>query len=174
MITRTALTLAIAAAIYAAPATAEEPAEAPQITLGNGEANSIQVEGLSAEESAAVFSEVRVDGAAVSTRRANSTTLTFPEVVIAQNGWLVLHPVMDGRPNGDVVSGFAYLTEGANENVALPLDHPAKSGDRFLVMLHGDVDQDRVFDFVFVEGGHVEDKAVFEGDKMIAHIIAVP
>ena len=47
--------------------------------------------------------------------------------------------------------------------------------DKFLVMLHGDVDADKVFDFVFVEDGiNVEDTAIFEGTHMIAHIFAVP
>ena len=42
-------------------------------------------------------------------------------------------------------------------------------------MLHNDVDNDRVFDFVFVEDGiNVEDRAVFEGMRMIAHIFEVP
>jgi len=37
------------------------------------------------------------------------------------------------------------------------------------------IDQDRVFDFVFVDDGiNVEDTAVFEGTHMIAHIIEIP
>lgn len=157
------------------PALAQETGAPPQITLGNGKANAIQIDGLTRHDTQATFSEVRVDNESVSTFRANTTAITFPEVVIEQNGWLVLHPVIDGRPDGDMVSGFAYLNEGQNENVTIRIDHPADSGDRFLVMLHSDVDQDRVFDFVFVEDGiNVEDKAVFEGTRMIAHVITVP
>lgn len=154
-----------------------EPTEAapPQITMGNGEANMIMVEGLTRTEGVTHFSEVRVDGAAVSTFRADSTAITFPKVVIEKPGFLVLHPVMDGRPNGDMVSGFAYLNAGENKDVTIRIDHPADIGSKFLVMLHSDVDQDRVLDFVFVEDGiNVEDTAVFEGTHMIAHIIAVP
>ena len=44
----------------------------------------------------------------------------------------------------------------------------------FLVMLHSDVNDNRVFDFVFLEDGHVVDKAVFEETKMIAHVFATP
>ncbi|MEM9571651.1 MAG: hypothetical protein AAF996_09300 [Pseudomonadota bacterium] len=157
-------------------ATAEQTETAPpQITMGNGEANMIMVDGLTRTEGVTHFSEVRVDGAAVSTFRADSTAITFPKVVIEKPGFLVLHPVMDGRPNGDMVSGFAYLDAGENADVTIRIDHPADIGSKFLVMLHSDVDQDRVLDFVFVEDGiNVEDTAVFEGTHMIAHIIAVP
>lgn len=156
------------------PATAEEY-ETPQITMGNGEANSIEMEGLIRQDGESVFSEVRMDGEAISTFRANSTAITFPEVVTAQNSWIVLHPVIDGRPDGDMVSGFTYVGAGTNEDVTIQIDHPADAGDKFLVMLHKDADEDRVFDFVFVEDGiNVEDTAVFEGTHMIAHVFAVP
>jgi hypothetical protein len=53
--------------------------------------------------------------------------------------------------------------------------HPADAGAKYLVMLHNDVDADRVFDFVFVEDGiNVEDRAVFEGTRMVAHFISLP
>lgn len=59
--------------------------------------------------------------------------------------------------------------------MTIRIDHPADPGSKFLVMLHRDVDEDRVLDFVFVEDGiNVEDTAVFEGTNMIAHIFAVP
>ena len=107
--------------------------------------------------------------------RANTTSISFPKVTIENAGWIVLHPVIDGRPDGDIVSGFAYLNEGQSADVMVKIQHPASAGDKFLVMLHSDVDQDRVFDFVFVEDGiNVEDTAVFEGTRMIAHVIALP
>ncbi|MEM7767022.1 MAG: hypothetical protein AAF253_05990 [Pseudomonadota bacterium] len=151
------------------------PADAPQITMGNGEANAISVGGLARVEGETTFSAVRVDGGVVSTMRATSSSIRFPEVVIEQPGWLVLHPVIDGRPDGDMVSGFTYVDAGTSADVDVRIDHPADPGDKFLVMLHGDIDRDRVFDFVFVEDGiNVEDTAVFEGTRMIAHMIEVP
>lgn len=153
---------------------AQEPA-APQISLGNGALNTITMDGLSRTSEPGTFSTVRVDGEAVSTFRANTTALTFPSVTIEKAGWLVLHPVIDGRPDGDMVSGFTYLEPGSTENATIRVDHPADPGDKFLVMMHSDVDEDRVFDFVFVEDGiNVEDTAVFEGTTMVAHIFAVP
>jgi len=110
----------------------------PKITMGNGESNSIQMEGLSHSLEESTFSSIRVDGKAVSAFRGTTTALTFPEVVIEGPGWLVLHPVINGRPDGDMVSGFAYLSEGQNKDVTIQIDHPADAGDKFLVMLHSD------------------------------------
>ena len=182
MTTKTAAAMLCAAMISASTAMAQDEgtpekaaSAAPQITLGNGERNSIQIEGLTRAEGFTHFSEIRVDDDAVSTFRGDSVALTFPQVVIEKPGFLVLHPVMDGRPNGDVVSGFAYLEAGTNQDVTIRLNTPADAGRRFLVMLHNDVDNDRVLDFVFVEDGiNVEDTAVFEGTRMVAHILTVP
>lgn len=165
--------LSLAIWVGSGPANAAE--SKPQITMGNGTANAINVDGLTRQAGGAIASEVRVDGTAVSTLRANTTAITFPAVKIAAAGWLVLHPVINGRPDGDIVSGFAYLDAGQNDNVTIQIQHPASAGDKYLVMLHSDVDKDRVFDFVFVEDGiNVEDTAVFEGNRMIAHMISLP
>ena len=154
---------------------AQESEQRPKITMGNGEFNAIEVDGLVRKDDAAVVSEVRTDGSNGSIMRSNSTSLTFASVLIEQDGWLVMHPVIDGRPNGDIVAGFAPLTKGLNENVTVKMHHPADAGGNYIVMLHGDTDGDGVFDFVFVEDGiNVEDKAIFEGTRMIAHFISLP
>ena len=175
MLSRTALAIIAAVTMSSASTLAQEASEVPQITMGNGEANFIQMEGLTRAEGITHFSEVRVNNGDVSTFRGDSVAINFPEVVIDQPGFIVLHPVMDGRPNGDVVAGFSYMNAGKNEDVTIQLNTPADAGRKFLVMLHNDVDNDRVLDFVFVEDGiNVEDAAVFEGTHMIAHIFTVP
>jgi len=169
------LSFAVSLAFLSSPLSAQETTEKPQITLGNGASNAIQIEGITRQNEKSVVSEVRIDSAASSIMRANTTSISFPKVTIEKAGWIVLHPVIDGRPDGDIVSGFAYLNEGQSADVTVKIQHPASAGDKFLVMLHSDVDQDRVFDFVFVEDGiNVEDTAVFEGTRMIAHVIALP
>lgn len=145
-----------------------------QITLGNGENNAIKIDGITRQDGHPVFSDIHVTGEAVVTRRANATMLVFPEVIIEENGWLVLHPVAGGKPDGEVVAGYAYVPKGVTKNVSIMVDHRVLAGDAYLVMLHSDVDQDKVFDFVFVDGTNVEDKAVFEGARMIAHIFEAP
>ena len=156
-------------------AAAEKASAAPQITVGNGERNSIQMQGMTRAEGVTQFSESRINNGVTSKFRGDSVALTFPEVVIEDTGFLVLHPVMDGRPNGDVVSGFAYLNAGTNRDVTIHMNTPADPGRKFMVMLHSDVDKDRVLDFVFVEDGiNVEDTAVVEGTTLVGHVFAVP
>ncbi|MCI5046258.1 MAG: hypothetical protein MRY59_02055 [Aquisalinus sp.] len=123
-----------------------------EITMGNGGKNWIIIEGMTRE----------------------NATFTFPEVRIAGNGWLVMHPFTDGKPNGNIYVGHTYIKDGVNTDVEISVEPAPSSGNMFIVMLHRDVDEDREFDFVFVDETHVEDRAVFEGSTMIAHAIAAP
>ncbi|MEO1220585.1 MAG: hypothetical protein AAFY42_04435 [Pseudomonadota bacterium] len=148
--------------------------EAPAIELGNGEKNWIMVEGLT-RSADTTYTEQRITSGSSAVRRGDGTTLTFSEVHIDGDGWLVLHPFMDGKPDGDWVAGYTFVEGGTNKDVAITLNPAPKPGTMFLVMLHSDSNQDGVFDFVFVEDGiNVEDRAVFEGNRMIAHVFAAP
>ena len=122
------------------------------VSLDNGESNWIIVDGAKREGSTFTFSEVQIDG----------------------NGWLVMHPFEDGKPNGDIYVGATYLADGKNTDVAVTVEGETKAGDMFIVMLHRDVNENKEFDFVFVDSVNVLDKAVFEGLTMIAHAIPAP
>ena len=122
----------------------------PQI--GNGSNNWIITEGASR------------DGA----------TFTFPEVKIDGNGWLVMHPFKDGKPNGKVYVGHTFLKDGVSNDVQIVVDETPAQGDYFIVMLHRDANENQEFDFVFVDAVNVLDKAVFEGETMIGHAYAAP
>lgn len=138
-----------AATVAASAATAK-----PRVQTGNGINNRIETDGI----------------------RRDGRTFVVPEVQIEDNGWLVLHPFRDGRPVGEIYAGATYLPQGTHQNVAVtaqtvPMPEP---GTMFIVMLHSDVNNDEMFDFVFVDEVNVADKAVFEGGKMIGHPIAAP
>lgn len=147
-------TSATAASNAATPVAAAEPAAvtAPKITMGNGDKNWIVVDGA-----------VR-----------NNKTLTFKEVQIDGNGWLVMHPFENGKPNGDKYVAATYVTSGTNNNVDIEVHKGATSGELFIVMLHRDLNENKVLDFVFVDDTNVMDKAVFEGSTMIGHVIPAP
>lgn len=148
--------------------------EAPPITLGNGDKNWINVEGLT-RSADTTYTEQRITSGSSAVRRGDGATLTFSEVHIEGDGWLVLHPFIDGKPNGDWVAGYSFIEGGTNKDVAITLNPAPEPGTMFLVMLHSDSDKDGVFDFVFVDDGvNVEDRAVFEGDRMIARVFAAP
>ena len=126
--------------------------DVPKITLGNGDANWIVVEGAT----------------------RNGATFTFSEVNIAKNGWLVMHGYKDGKAVGESYVGATFVNAGQNMDVQIKVDSKPQAGDLFVVMLHSDVNDNQEFDFVFVDAVNVLDKAVFEGSKMIAHHIAAP
>lgn len=143
----------VAKASTEAAAVAADAPKRSEVTVGNGEANWIITDG--------------------STR--DGATFVFPEVQINGNGWLVMHPFEDGKPNGDIYVGSTYVSSGNNNNVAITINDEPATGDMFIVMLHRDVDEDQQFDFVFVgDTGQVEDKAVFEGNTMIGHPYPAP
>jgi hypothetical protein len=121
-------------------------------SMGNGEKNWIVVEGVARDESTLTFSEVQIDG----------------------NGWLVIHPFEDGVPNGDKYIASTYLTDGKNINVDIHVQKGLEPGEMFIVMLHKDVNENKVLDFVFIDETNVLDRAVFEGSKMIGHAISAP
>jgi hypothetical protein len=123
------------------------------MTTGNGEKNWIVVEGVARQ----------------------GVAFTFREAVIDGNGWLVIHQIVDGKPVGETYLGATYIPSGTSKNVTVGVaPYAPKAGEMFVVMLHRDVNENKVFDFVFVDPPHVLDKAVFEGTKMIALTFASP
>lgn len=148
--------------------------DTPAVALGNGERNWIVVEGLT-RSADGTYTEQRITSGKTAVRRGDGAKLTFSEVHIDGDGWLVLHPFIDGKPNGDWVAGYSFVESGTNTDVSVTLNPAPEQGTMFLVMLHSDSNRDGVFDFVFVEDGiNVEDRAVFEGSTMIAHVFAAP
>ena len=126
--------------------------EKSQITMGNGDSNWIVLEDMKRDGPVLTFSDVKIDG----------------------NEWIVIHPFEDGKPNGDKYVGATFLKDGSNENVEVRVHKGLESGEMIIVMLHSDSNSNKIFDFVFIDEVNVMDKAVFEGNKMIAHAIAVP
>ena len=129
------------------------PAEAkPAVTMGNGEANWIVTDGATRNGATFTFSKVKIDG----------------------NGWLVMHPFKDGKPVGEIYVGATYLADGESGDVEITVEPEPAAGEMFIVMLHRDVNENKEFDFVFVDERNVLDKAVFEGSVMIGHAIPAP
>ena len=122
------------------------------ISMGNGVANWISVEDVT----------------------RSGGTLTFQEVQIEADGWLVIHPFEDGAPNGDKYVASTFLDRGSNKDVEIIVHKGLASGEMFIVMLHSDSNENEILDFVFVDERNVMDRAVFEGNTMIGHAIAAP
>lgn len=130
----------------------EETAEAPaQLVLGNGADNASTTEGIT---------------------RAGSV-FTVPEVTIARNGWLIMHPFRDGAPVGNEYVGSTRLEAGTTQDVEIDVGEAPETGDMFILMFHNDVNDDGVFDFGDGDK-NVPDEPTFENGVMIAHAIAAP
>lgn len=139
-------------AVTSSPAPSAQAPATPKVALGNGDANWIVVDGL----------------------RREGNTFIVPEVNIAANGWLVIHPFENGRPVGAYYSASTYVASGKNFDVPITLESSPEPGTKFLIMLHSDVNDNQVFDFVFVDEVNVLDKAVFEGATMISQTFETP
>ncbi len=69
------------------------------------------------------------------------------KVMAQADGWLVIHRTDDNMKPGPVI-GHAALKKGENLDVVAKLDEPVESGQKLMLMLHGE------------EGG--KEKGVFE------------
>ena len=139
------------AMIEEAAGASEEASADADITLGNGENNSITLEGIT----------------------RTGSVFTVPEVKIEGAGWLVMHPFRDGTPVRNEYVGSTLLPAGTSENVTIDVGAPPAEGDMFIIMLHNDVNEDGVFDFGDGEA-NVPDAPTFEGELLIAHPISAP
>lgn len=122
------------------------------ISMGNGQKNWIITDGVSRDGGKLTFKEVQIEG----------------------NGWLVIHPFEEGAPNGDKYVAATFLEAGKNENVNIEVYKGLQTGEMFIVMLHSDSNANKILDFVFVDEQNVMDRAVFEGSTMIGHAIQAP
>ncbi len=127
----------------------EKTAAAPTQT-GNGTNNLIVVDGVS----------------------RSGATFTFRRVVIERDGWIVFHPFKNGAPSPTEVAGYAFVGAGAHEPAVITIDYAPEVGEKFVAMLHFDMNEDGVFDFN--DGVTVPDAPVFEDGVLVAHRIAAP
>ena len=151
LVNANALLILLALTLIGAAATAQAEGKAA-FSMGNGESNWITLDDVT-----------RVDG-----------TLTFTEIQIDGDGWLVIHPFEDGAPNGDIYTGATFLKDGTNTDVSIEVYKGLTAGENMIVMLHSDSNQNGIFDFVFVDERNVMDRAVFEGSMMVGHVIPAP
>ncbi|MFK8048382.1 MAG: hypothetical protein AB8B81_08115 [Halioglobus sp.] len=128
-------------------------AEKPEaFSMGNGENNWIQTAGATRD----------------------GKVITYPEVHIDGNGWLVMHPFENGAPNGDKYVAYTFVESGTSKDVEIEVLKGVETGEMFIVMLHRDLNENGVLDFIFIDDTNVQDRAVFEGPRMIGHAVPAP
>ena len=96
-------------------------------------------------------------------------TVTATKIVSGANGWLVVHRTDAARKPGPVV-GYAPLKKGANDNVTAILTEPVKSGDKLMLMLHGEEGGKKTGIFEYTLGAK-EDGPVKVDGKLVMTVI---
>jgi len=95
-------------------------------------------------------------------------TVAASKIMADTNGWLVVHRT-DGKKPGPVV-GHAPLRKGENNDVVAILTEPVKSGDKLMLMLHGEKGGSKTGIFEYTLGAK-EDGPVKVDGKLVMSII---
>jgi len=96
-------------------------------------------------------------------------TVTASMVMSEANGWLVIHRTDDSGKPGPVV-GHAPLKKGENIDVVAILTEAVASGDKLMVMLHGETGGMKTGIFEYTLGAK-EDGPVKKDGKLVMSII---
>ena len=74
------------------------------------------------------------------------SSVTVQSVSAAQNGWVVIHRVQDGKPVVPASIGHTYVKQGDNSDVKVDLLE-APEGNELIAMLHVDDGEPSVYQF---------------------------
>ena len=105
----------------------------------------------------------------VSGAMAGGRTITVPSVMATADGYLVVHPMQDGKVGAPI--GHAMVKAGENKNVKVTLDSPMTAGQTYTLMLHQDTGAMGKYEFGMVEK---TDMPVMMGDKPVMATFKAP
>ncbi|SHI81707.1 DUF7282 domain-containing protein [Wenxinia saemankumensis] len=77
----------------------------------------------------------------------SGSTLTVPSVVAEQDGYLVIHAVLDGEPVVPASIGHTPVMAGQNTDVEVTIDYPFVAGENYVAMLHVEDNGNSTYDF---------------------------
>lgn len=115
--------------------------------------------------STSAFADLAVES---SDQDVSSGTVAASKIMADANGWLVVHRT-DGKKPGPVV-GHAPLRKGENNDVVAILTEPVKSGDKLMLMLHGEKGGSKTGIFEYSLGAK-EDGPIKVDGKLVMTII---
>lgn len=115
--------------------------------------------------STAALADLAVEG---NDQDVSNGTVAASKIMADANGWLVVHRT-DGKKPGPVV-GHAPLRKGENNDVVAILTEPVKSGDKLMLMLHGEKGGSKTGIFEYTLGAK-EDGPVKVDGKLVMSII---
>lgn len=121
----------------------------------------------SASAFAASHATLMVEG---SDQDVSGGSVTASKIVAAEDGWLVVHRTGDDMKPGPVV-GHAAVKAGENMNITAPLDESVASGDKLMLMLHGETGGMKAGEFEYTLGAK-EDGPVKVDGKLVMTVIS--
>ena len=92
------------------------------------------------------------------------SSVTVQSVSAAQDGWVVIHRVQDGKPVVPASIGHSYVEQGNNQDVTVDLLE-APEGSELIAMLH--VDDGELGVYQFGPGATDYDKPVMKDGKPV-------
>ena len=90
---------------------------------------------------AAMADEITVE------EQPSGDTLAVDSVTIAEDGWLVVHAMKDGKPVVPASLGHIAVKAGTTTDIVVPLTTPTQSGDQIMLMLHVDQGTKGTYEF---------------------------
>lgn len=96
-------------------------------------------------------------------------SVTATKVMSPDTGWLVIHKTTDGMKPGPVI-GHAALKKGENMDVTAKLSEKVNSGDKLMLMLHGEAGGKKPGVFEYTLGSKL-DGPVKENGKLVMSVI---
>ncbi|MDA7946150.1 MAG: hypothetical protein MPJ78_01590 [Hyphomicrobiaceae bacterium] len=96
-------------------------------------------------------------------------TVTASKIMAGDNGWLVVHRTDEANKPGPVI-GYAPLKKGANTDVTAILTQPVKTGEKLMLMLHGEKGGNKTGIFEYTLGAK-EDGPVKVDGKLVMTVI---
>ena len=121
----------------------------------------------SAAAFAASHATLMVEG---SDQDVSGGSVTASKIVAGEDGWLVVHRTGDDMKPGPVV-GHAAVKAGENMNVTAPLDESVASGDKLMLMLHGETGGMKAGEFEYTLGAK-EDGPIKVDGKLVMTVIS--
>lgn len=99
-------------------------------------------------------------------------TVAASKIVAPANGWLVVHKTADGMAPGPVI-GYSPLREGENMDVVAILTEPVASGEKVMLMLHGEDGGMAMGTFEYSLGAKEDGPVRVDGELVMAVVSAM-
>ncbi len=96
---------------------------------------------------------------------ASANAVTIPDVKASQDGYVVIHAVVDGKVQAPQSIGHAMVKTGDNKDVVVTLDEPLQGGMSYVAMLHKETNGDGAYNFG--PGTTETDTPVMAGGKAV-------